>query len=676
VNSAFFAQMDMKAITDGAVLWTPTEEHIQRSNIKRYMNWLKEKKGLSFETHRQLWNWSVEQLEEFWESVWEYCEVKSATPYRCVLEERKMPGAKWFPGATLNYAEHVFRNERSDRPALLFRSERVPYREVTWKELKEKTAAVASALKKIGVKPGDRVVAYMPNIPETVIAFLACASIGAIWSSCSPDFGANSVIDRFQQIEPVVLFAIDGCQYNGKEFDKRPIVDELREKLPSLKKTILLPYLREDVQAPDDSVLLWDDIIREKAELSYEYVPFDHPLWILYSSGTTGLPKPIVQGHGGILLEHLKSLLIEENLTKESTFFWFTTTGWMMWNFLIGGLLVGAAVVLYDGSPTYPDGNVLWELAEKARITHFGTSAAFINVCMKLGIKPKELYDFSDLQAVLSTGSPLTTEGFAWVYENVKDDICLVSCSGGTDVCTAFVAGSPILPVRAGIIQCRSLGANVQAFDENGNRLINEVGELVIIDPMPSMPLFFWNDPNYERYLDSYFDTYPGIWKHGDWIKIDEEGGCVIYGRSDSTINRAGVRMGTSEIYRAVEALDEVLESLVIDLEIMGRKSFMPLFVVLQPGAALDEELKEKIKNEIRQKVSPRFVPDEIYEVEQIPKTLNGKKMEIPIRKLLLGFPLEKAVNPGSMANPESLQFFIELSKQLTNSKQDSLSKH
>lgn len=676
MNSAFFAQMNMKAITDGTVLWTPTEEHIQRSNIKRYMNWLKKKKGLSFETHRQLWNWSVEQLEEFWESVWEYCEVKSATPYRCVLEERKMPGAKWFPGATLNYAEHVFRNERSDRPALLFRSERVPYREVAWKELKEKTAAVANALKKIGVKPGDRVVAYMPNIPETVIAFLACASIGAIWSSCSPDFGASSVIDRFQQIEPVVLFAIDGCQYGGKEFDKRPIVDELREKLPSLKKTILLPYLREDVQAPDDSVLLWDDIIREKAELTYEYVPFDHPLWILYSSGTTGLPKPIVQGHGGILLEHLKSLLIEENLTKESTFFWFTTTGWMMWNFLIGGLLVGASVVLYDGSPTYPDGNVLWELAEKARITHFGTSAAFINVCMKLGIKPKELYDFSDLQAVLSTGSPLTTEGFAWVYENVKDDICLVSCSGGTDVCTAFVAGSPILPVRAGIIQCRSLGANVQAFDENGNRLINEVGELVITDPMPSMPLFFWNDPNYERYLDSYFDTYPGIWKHGDWIKIDEEGGCVIYGRSDSTINRAGVRMGTSEIYRAVESLDEVLESLIIDLELMGRKSFMPLFVVLQPGAALDEELKEKIKNEIRQKVSPRFVPDEIYQVEQIPKTLNGKKMEIPIRKLLLGFPLEKAVNPGSMANPEALQFFIELSKQLANSKQDSLSNH
>lgn len=665
MNSAFFAQMNMKAITDGTVLWTPTEEHIQRSNIKRYMNWLKEKKGLSFETHRQLWNWSVEQLEEFWESVWEYCEVKSATPYRCVLEERKMPGAKWFPGATLNYAEHVFRNERSDRPALLFRSERVPYREVAWKELKEKTAAVANALKKIGVKPGDRVVAYMPNIPETVIAFLACASIGAIWSSCSPDFGASSVIDRFQQIEPVVLFAIDGCQYGGKEFDKRPIVDELREKLPSLKKTILLPYLREDVQASDDSVLLWDDIIREKAELTYEYVPFDHPLWILYSSGTTGLPKPIVQGHGGILLEHLKSLLIEENLTKESTFFWFTTTGWMMWNFLIGGLLVGASVVLYDGSPTYPDGNVLWELAEKARITHFGTSAAFINVCMKLGIKPKELYDFSDLQAVLSTGSPLTTEGFAWVYENVKDDICLVSCSGGTDVCTAFVAGSPILPVRAGIIQCRSLGANVQAFDENGNRLINEVGELVITDPMPSMPLFFWNDPNYERYLDSYFDTYPGIWKHGDWIKIDEEGGCVIYGRSDSTINRAGVRMGTSEIYRAVESIDEVLESLIIDLELMGRKSFMPLFVVLQPGTSLDEELKEKIKNEIRQKVSPRFVPDEIYQVEQIPKTLNGKKMEIPIRKLLLGFPLEKAVNPGSMANPEALDFFIELAKTI-----------
>lgn len=666
----------MKTVAEGTILWTPSKERVQRSNIKKYMNWLKKKKGLAFETHHALWNWSVEHLEEFWESVWEYCEIKSVTPYRCVLEERKMPGAKWFPGAMLNYVEHVFRNERSDRPALLFRSERVPYREVTWKELKEKTAAVASALKKIGVKPGDRVVAYMPNIPETVVAFLACASIGAIWSSCSPDFGASSVLDRFQQIEPTVLFAIDGCQYNGKEFDKRPIVDELRKKLPSLKKTILLPYLREDVQAPDDSVLLWDEIIQEKAELSYEYVPFDHPLWILYSSGTTGLPKPIVQGHGGILLEHLKSLMIEENMTKESTFFWFTTTGWMMWNFLIGGLLVGAAVVLYDGSPTYPDGNVLWELAEKARITHFGTSAAFINICMKLGVKPKESYDFSDLEAVLSTGSPLTAEGFLWVYENVKDDVCLVSCSGGTDVCTAFVAGSPILPVRAGVIQCRSLGANVQAFDENGNRLINEVGELVIVDPMPSMPLYFWNDQNDERYLESYFDTYPGIWKHGDWIKIDEEGGCVIYGRSDSTINRAGVRMGTSEIYRAVEAIDEVLDSLVIDLEMMGKKSFMPLFVVLQPEVTLNEELKGKIKNAIRQKVSPRFVPDEIYQVEQIPKTLNGKKMEIPIRKILLGFPLEKAVNHGSMANPESLRFFIELSKQLVSSEQNRLSNH
>ncbi|GMN99092.1 acetoacetate--CoA ligase [Parageobacillus thermoglucosidasius] len=657
----------MKTVTEGTTLWTPTEERIQRSSIKRYMNWLKEKKGLAFETHQALWNWSVEHLEEFWESVWEYCEIKSAAPYRCVLEERKMPGAKWFPGATLNYAENVFRNERSDRPALLFRSERVPYREVTWKELKEKTAAVASALKKIGVKPGDRVVAYMPNIPETVIAFLACASIGAIWSSCSPDFGAGSVIDRFQQIEPTVLFAIDGCQYNGKEFDKRPIVDELRKKLPSLKKTILLPYLRKNEQERDDSILLWDEIIQEKAELSYEYVPFDHPLWILYSSGTTGLPKPIVQGHGGILIEHLKTLMIEQNITKESTFFWFTTTGWMMWNFLIGGLLVGAAVVLYDGSPTYPDGNALWELAEKARITHFGTSAAFINICMKHGIKPKELYDFSGLEAVLSTGSPLTAEGFLWVYENVKDDICLVSCSGGTDVCTAFVGGSPMLPVRAGVISCRALGAKVQAFDENGNPLINEVGELVVTEPMPSMPLFFWNDSNHERYISSYFDTYPGVWKHGDWIKINEEGGCIIYGRSDSTINRAGVRMGTSEIYRVVEAIDEVIDSLIIDLEMMGRTSFMPLFVVLNPGAVLDEELKEKIRQAIRQNVSPRFVPDEIYQVKQIPKTLNGKKMEIPIRKLLLGFPLEKAVNPGSMANPESLEFFMELSAKLEN---------
>ncbi|ANB61799.1 acetoacetate--CoA ligase [Anoxybacteroides amylolyticum] len=656
----------MKAVTDGDILWTPTKEQIEQSSVKKYMNWLEVKKGLTFDSHAALWKWSVEKLEQFWETVWEYGEIQSSAPYTCVLEERKMPRANWFPGARLNYAEHIFRNMQ-EKPALLFRSERVSLREVTWAELKQQTAAVASALKKLGVKQGDRVVAYMPNIPETVVAFLACASIGAIWSSCSPDFGANSVIDRFQQIEPTILFAVDGCQYNGKAFDKVPVVKELQEKLPSLKKTIVVPYLRDDVSAWDDSVLLWTDILQEEGELVYEQVPFAHPLWILYSSGTTGLPKPIVQGHGGILLEHVKILSIECNVKQDSTFFWFTTTGWMMWNFLIGGLLVGATVVLYDGSPTFPDANVLWELAEKATITHFGTSAAFINVCMKQGIQPKDHYDFSKLQAVLSTGSPLTTEGFLWVYEHVKD-VWLVSCSGGTDVCTAFVGGSPVLPVRAGMLQCRSLGANVQAFDEHGHSLINEVGELVITEPMPSMPLFFWNDENDKRYLESYFDTYPGVWKHGDWIKIDDEGSCVIYGRSDSTINRAGVRMGTSEIYRAVETVDGILDSLVIDLEVMGRKSFMPLFVVLQPGVELDDALKQRVKEAIKSHVSPRFIPDEIYQVEQIPKTLNGKKMEIPIRKILLGFPLEKAVNVGSMANPEALSFFIELAKQWEHS--------
>ncbi|MBB5323104.1 acetoacetyl-CoA synthetase [Anoxybacillus tepidamans] len=656
----------MKAVTDGDILWTPTKEQIEQSSVKKYMDWLQAKKGLTFDSHAALWKWSVEQLEQFWETVWEYGDVQSSAPYACVLEERKMPRANWFPGARLNYAEHIFRNMQ-EKPALLFRSERVSLREVTWAELKQQTAAVASALKKLGVKQGDRVVAYMPNIPETVVAFLACASIGAIWSSCSPDFGANSVIDRFQQIEPTILFAVDGCQYNGKTFDKVPVVKELQEKLPSLKKTIVVPYLRDDVSAWDDSVLLWTDMLQAESELVYEQVPFAHPLWILYSSGTTGLPKPIVQGHGGILLEHLKILSIECNITHDSTFFWFTTTGWMMWNFLIGGLLVGATVVLYDGSPTFPDAHVLWELAEEANITHFGTSAAFINVCMKQGIQPKDKYDLSRLQAVLSTGSPLTTEGFVWVYEHVKEDVWLVSCSGGTDVCTAFVGGSPLLPVRAGMLQCRSLGANVQAFDEHGNSLINEVGELVITEPMPSMPLFFWNDENDRRYKESYFDTYPGVWKHGDWIKIDEQGSCVIYGRSDSTINRAGVRMGTSEIYRAVETVAGILDSLIIDLEVMGRKSFMPLFVVLQPGVELDDALKKQIKEAIKAQVSPRFIPDDIYQVEQIPKTLNGKKMEIPIRKILLGFPLEKAVNVGSMANPESLSFFIELAKQWEN---------
>ncbi|WP_088068941.1 acetoacetate--CoA ligase [Gottfriedia luciferensis] len=656
----------MKAITEGALLWEPTLQQIESAGVSQFIKWLEKEKNLVLTTQNELWKWSVEELESFWESVWNYCNVISHAPYEQVLESRKMPGAKWFTGSKINYAEHVFRNFNSNKSALIFQSEITPKTEISWDELKEKTGYVANSLKKLGVKPGDRVVACMPNIPETIIAFLACASIGAIWSSCSPDFGTSSVIDRFKQIEPTILFAIDGYSYNGKVQNKLTSVDELKSELPTLKKTILVPYISDDCEFElDDQTMLWSGLFEGSSELTFECVSFDHPLWILFSSGTTGLPKPIVQSQGGILIEQLKTLVIEQGINQDDVIFWFTTTGWMMWNQLVGGLLSGSTILLYDGSPSFPSLHVLWDLAEAVGVTFFGTSAGFLSACEKYGIKPKDKNNFLKLKAICSTGSPLSVEGFSWVYENIRDDIWLVSTSGGTDVCTAFVGGSPILPVYAGEIQARSLGAYVQSFDDEGKPVTDEVGELVITAPMPSMPLYFWGDTNNERYLESYFEVYPGIWRHGDWIKIDKKGSCIIFGRSDSTINRFGVRLGTSEIYRVVESLDEIMESLVIDLELLGRKSFMPIFVVLKEGFSLTNELKEKIKTEIKQKVSPRFVPNEIYEVEQIPKTLSGKKLEVPIRKILLGFSPEKVVNQGSMANPESLTFFIELAQMI-----------
>ena len=657
----------MKVVTEGTVLWEPSKEQIENAAITRFRKWINEENGLAIQTANELWKWSVDELELFWESIWKYCDVLSHSPYGQVLASRKMPGAKWFSGATVNYAEHVFRNAREDRPALIFKSETVSNREVSWKELREKTAMVRQYLLDVGVKKGDRVVAYMPNIPETVIAFLACASMGVIWSVCSPDFGTGSVIDRFKQIEPTVLFAVDGYSYNGKIHNKLASVEELQTELPTLTKTILFPYIQSEEVISNNRTVYWNDMHKENAELKFEAVPFDHPLWILFSSGTTGLPKPIVQGQGGIIIEHLKTIAVEQGIDEDDVFFWFTTTGWMMWNLLMAGMLAGGTVVLYDGSPAYPNMNVLWDFAEEAGITFFGTSAAFLNICMKSGIKPNESNQFSKLKALYSTGSPLTVEGFTWVYENVKKDLWLVSASGGTDICAAFVGGCPVLPVYAGEIQARALGANVQAFNDEGQSVLNEVGELVITDPMPSMPLYFWGDKENARYLESYFEMFPGIWRHGDWIKIDEKGSSVIFGRSDSTINRQGVRLGTSEIYRAVESLDEVIEGLVVDLEYLGRDSFLALFVALKPNVNLSDSLKETIKEEIKQKVSPRFVPNEIFEVKEVPKTFSGKKLEVPIRKILLGQPVEKVVNRGSVANPESINFFIELSEGYKN---------
>lgn len=660
---------------EGRLLWRPSKEFRESSRIAAYTKWLEENRDLSFEGYFDLWEWSTTDLEGFWGSVWEYCDVRASKPYERVLGKREMPGAEWFPGAQLNYAENILKNAaaRPDEAALLSRSETRPeLSKTTWRELEEKTAAFAAGLKKLGVERGDRVVAYVPNIPEAIVAFLATASIGAVWSGCSPDFGAGSVIDRFAQIEPKVLVACDGYRYGGKDYDRTDVVSKLRSEMPSLAKTVVLPYLSEEPEVGDlENAVLWDDLLSENegAEIVFEQVPFDHPLWVLYSSGTTGLPKAIVQGHGGCLVEHLKAVGIQMDCGPETRFFWFTTTGWMMWNIVVASLLTGATALLYDGNPGHPDMNALWKFAEETEMTVFGTSASYLTACMKAGIEPAEDFDLSNLKAVGSTGSPLPPEGFDWVYEHVRrdenEDLWLFSTSGGTDLCTAFVGGVATLPVRSGELQAPSLGAKVESYDEEGEPRVGRVGELVVTEPMPSMPLYLWNDPDGEKYLDSYFGVYPGVWRHGDWLLVKESGACVIYGRSDSTINRGGVRMGTSEIYSAVESVEEVADSLVVDIHKPDGSAFMPLFVVLKEGEELDEDLEKSIKISIRERCSPRHVPDEILRVEEIPRTLNGKKLEVPVKKILAGEAPEKAASRDSLANPEVLDRYVELAGKI-----------
>lgn len=654
--------------SEGIRLWEPSEKWKTESNLTHYIEWLKTHKQKSFSAYDELWEWSVTEIESFWESLWEYFDIQTSTPYHRVLSSESMPGAKWFEGAKLNYAEHIFRNLKADEIALIAKSELRPLQEKTWQELYDEVALFAQRLKEAGIKSGDRVVAYMPNIPETIVAFLACASIGAIWSSCSPDFGSPTVIDRFKQIEPKLLIAIDGYRYGGRDFHRLETVMQIERAIPSLEKTIVLPYLEKNPKLSNLKFgQLWADFVGEqqKAQLKFEQLPFDHPLWVLYSSGTTGLPKAIVQGHGGILLEHLKKSIFHSNLKENDRFFWYTTTGWMMWNVVVSSLLAGSTAVLYDGNPSYPSMYTLWEFAEESNMTVFGTSASFLLMCMNHEVKPKERYQLPYLKSVMSTGSPLPPEGFQWVYKNVKADLWLASVSGGTDICTAFVGGCPLLPVHAGLIQCRALGASVQAFDEEGKPVINELGELVVTKPMPSMPIYFWNDPDGKRYFDSYFDMYPGIWRHGDWIKIQADGSCQIYGRSDSTINRGGIRIGTSEIYRAVESVTGVSDSLVVDISDEKGNSYMPLFVVLKEGFALTDELKAQISQHIRKQCSPRHVPNAIFEIKEVPRTLNGKKLEVPIKKLFMGVPIEKAVNKGAMSNPHTLEFFIKMRDNL-----------
>jgi acetoacetyl-CoA synthetase len=614
---------------EGDLLWEPRGS----SKLSAYI----EERG--FSDYHELWRWSVEDLEGFWGSLWERFEL-GPRPKR-VLARDEMPGAEWFPGARLNYAEHVFRRARPGATAILHATESSPLAELSWDELRDQTARCAAGLRRLGVERGDRVAGYLPNVPETVVAFLACASMGAIWSSCAPEFGVPTVVDRFKQIEPRVLLATEGYRYGGKDFDRRERVREIEAAIPSLEHTVLVPSG-------------WDELLAEPAELEFDQLPFDHPLWVLYSSGTTGLPKAIVHGQGGILLEHLKKANLHSDLSERDRFFWFTTTGWMMWNFLVGGLLSGAAIVLYDGQPD-PDG--LWQLADEAGVTSFGTSAGFITACMKAGTEPAKP---AGLRSIGSTGSPLPVQGFEWVYRHFPDT-WLYSTSGGTDLCTAFVGAVPVLPVYAGELQGRALGASVESWSEDGQPLVDQVGELVITRPMPSMPLYFWNDPDGERYRQSYFEMFPGIWRHGDWIKITSRGSAVIYGRSDSTINRGGVRMGTSEIYAAVEGAPEVLDSLVVDVD--GQ---MLLFVVLAEGVELDDELRATIRRRVREYCSPRHTPDSIEAIAEVPRTLSNKKLEVPVKKILLGADPARAASRDSLANPAALDWFAKRAAELS----------
>jgi acetoacetyl-CoA synthetase len=650
------------------ILWEPTAAAVEASNLTAYTDWLRRERGVDVTTYPDLWRWSVDDLESFWNSILDYFKVEYDGERTVALGSREMPGAEWFPGIRLNWAERAFAGKDDEQVAILHASELRDLEEITWGELREKVAACAAGLRSLGVEKGDRVVAYLPNIAEATVAFLAVASIGAIWSSASPDFGAGSLIDRFAQIGPKVLIAVDGYRYGGKDFDRTPVVARLQEAMPSLEHTVLLPYLDPEAGAGSgaaalESVTRWDELLLagRGAPLTFERVPFDHPLWVLYSSGTTGLPKAIVQGQGGILVEQLKKMHLHTDAKPGDRLFWFTTTGWMMWNFIVSGLLTEAAIVLYDGNPGFPDMGVLWDLAERAGVTMFGTSAAYISACMKAGEEPGAGRDLSRLRAVGSTGSPLAPEGFDWIYEHVGRDTWLFSTSGGTDLCTAFVGGVPTLPVYRGELQARALGAAVESWDPEGRPLINEVGELVITAPMPSMPLYLWGDEDGSRYRDSYFEMFPGTWRHGDWIEITDRGTAIIYGRSDSTINRGGIRIGTAEIYRAVLESEDVTDALVVDLPKDGTDGVIELFVVLREGAELTDELRRQLARSIRERCSPRHVPDDVTAVAAVPRTLSGKVVEVPVKRILMGADPEKVVSRDSLANPEALDWFVGL---------------
>ena len=669
----------------GAVLWEPDDKTVRNARITRFMSWLESRNQLHPGGYQDLWQWSVSQPGEFWTAIWDYFEVLGDRGDGPALAGGVMPDVRWFDGATLNYARNALRTAWTDpdRTAIIFDAERGRAGSLSYAQLAAEVARVARGLRSLGIGRGDRVAALLPNVPEAVIGLLATASLGAIWSSCSPDFGARSVIDRFAQIEPKVLIACDGYGYGGKEYSRAAMLEEVVAALPGSPAVVLVSLLSrgDDPPRPPRSwgdpspqtplggdispqtplaPIAWGDLGSGQGqhEPEFEEVPFAHPLWVVYSSGTTGLPKPIMHGHGGIVLEHLKALSFHQDLRPGDVFTWYTTTGWMMWNYLAGGLLAGLTIVLYDGSATYPATDRLWQLAAEHGVSYLGVGAPYLVACMKAGLRPGEENDLSALRAIGSTGSPLPPEAFGWVYEQVKPDLLLGSYSGGTDLCTGIVGPCPLLPVRAGVISGRCLAASVEAYDENGKPVVGQVGELVITQPMPSMPVGFWNDPAGIRYQESYFEIYPGVWRHGDWIELLPDGGCIIYGRSDATLNRGGVRMGTSEFYRAVEAFDEIDDSLVVDTGRLGAEGRLILYVVPAAGSELDDDLKNRLRAVLRAQLSPRHVPDEIHQVPGIPRTLSGKKLEVPVRKILHGADPEQAADPNALADPDALRYF------------------
>ena len=639
------------------MLWTPPAEARERTNMGRFLRFVNERTGQDLADFDALMTWSTTEIEHFWAAIWDFFEVRAHTPYETVLEERRMPGARWFTGATLNFAEHLLgRDEDTDRIAIVARSQTRAPIELTFGELRERVARARVGLQKLGVGPGDRVVAYLPNIPETFIAFCATASLGAVWASCAPEFGARSVIDRFGQSEPKVLLAVAGYKYGEKWVDRAEEVRQIRAGIPSIEHVVDVPY--GDATLADTSG--WDDLLAEDAPLTFDPVPFDHPVFVLFSSGTTGLPKAIIHCHGGILVESFKNLGLSWDLQPGDRLQWFSTTAWMMWNALISCLLLRASIVMLDGNPGYPDLSMQWQLLEELECTHVGFAPAFLMSCRKAGMQPGRDYDLSRLRMMLTAGSPLPLEGYAYAYEQIPPTALLNNGSGGTDICSGIVGGSMLQPVYAGEISGRVLGCKTEAFDENGQPVVGELGELVILEPLPSMPVGFWGDTDGSRMHAAYFDVYPGVWRHGDWIRFTERGSCVVTGRSDATLNRGGVRLGTSELYAVVEDVHEVLDSLIIHLEDPeGGNGELILFCVLRDGAELDDDLRKRIARSLRDSLSPRHVPDTIVAVPHIPRTMTGKKLEVPVKRILQGTPAERVASRDALAQPDALDAYV-----------------